>query len=43
NIDEKDEPSLVRFHVTAQRRDSAALLHSLPLVLTHPCVNSLVK
>ena len=40
---EKDEPSLVHFHVATQTRGSASLLHSLSLVLAHPCANKVIK
>ena len=40
-IYEKDEPSMAHFHVATQTRGSASLLHSLSLVLAHPCAKDL--
>jgi hypothetical protein len=40
-IHEKDGPSLVHFHVAAQKRGFASLLHSLSLVLAPPCAKGL--
>jgi len=39
-MNEKDRPSMVDFHVAAQMRGFASLLHSQPLVLARPCANS---